>query len=266
MDDYLRLPLSSLVIATSLIAVNGAISVALRLQLERRLFWAALRTVVQLLLVGLVLQSVFRWQSPWLVLLWGTVMTAVAGLTAAGRVEYRYPRLAWDSLVAVGASCWLMALVAVAAVVRNRPWYDPQYFIPLLGMLLGNTLNGLALGMDRFTHALAAGRVQIEGRLALGATGYEAAQPHLVEAVRTGMLPIINSMTVVGLVSLPGMMTGQLLAGVAPVEAVKYQIVIMFLIAAATALGTVLAVFAGYRRLFNPWSQFLFQRLHRRST
>ncbi len=72
MDDYLRLPISSLVIAASLIAVNGAISVALRLQLERRLFWAALRTVVQLLLVGLVLQSVFRWQSPWLVLLWGT--------------------------------------------------------------------------------------------------------------------------------------------------------------------------------------------------
>jgi len=185
----------------------------------------------------------------------------VAGLTAATRVQCRYAGLWWDSLVALGATCWLLALLGATAIVRNRPWYDPQYFIPLLGLLLGNTLNGLALGLDRFTHTLATTRAAVEGRLALGATGYEAAREPLVQAVRTGMLPILNSMSVVGLVSLPGIMTGQLLAGVPPVQAVKYQIVVMFLIAAAVALGTVLAVFAAYRRLFNSWGQFLADRL-----
>ncbi len=264
MNTYHPLPLSSLVIAVLLIGINGAVSLVLQLQLERRLFWAAVRCVVQLLLVGLVLQSVFRWQSLWVVLLWGAVMTAVAGLTVATRVQYRYAALWWDSLVALGATCWLLALLAATAIVRNRPWYDPQYFIPTLGLLLGNTLNGLALGLDRFTHALATGRTAIEGRLALGATSYEAARESLIQAVRTGMLPILNSMSVVGLVSLPGIMTGQLLAGVLPAEAVKYQIVVMFLIAAAVALGTVVAVFAAYRRLFNPWGQFLVDRLHRK--
>ncbi|MHC5541752.1 ABC transporter permease, partial [Singulisphaera rosea] len=96
---------------------------------------------------------------------------------------------------------------------------------------------------------------------ALGATRWEAARRPIQESVRTGMIPTINAMMVVGIVSLPGMMTGQLLAGVAPVEAVKYQIVIMFLISSGTALGTVGVVLLSYRRLFNVDHQFLYRRI-----
>jgi putative ABC transport system permease protein len=154
--------------------------------------------------------------------------------------------------------------VALLAVVQVRPWYLPQYAIPLLGMILGNTLNGISLGLDRFGEELVGKRDQVEALLALGATRWEAARASVGRAVRTGMIPTLNTMMVVGLVSLPGMMTGQLLAGADPMQAVMYQIVIMFLIASATALGTVSVVLLGYRRLFSRDHQFLYARIQKR--
>jgi putative ABC transport system permease protein len=132
------------------------------------------------------------------------------------------------------------------------------------GMILGNTLNGISLGLDRLGSELAAKRAQVEALLALGATRWEAARHPIQEAVRTGLIPIMNSMMVVGIVSLPGMMTGQILAGASPLEAVKYQIVIMFLIASGTALGTVSVVLLSYRRLFNSSHQFLYHLVKER--
>jgi putative ABC transport system permease protein len=124
-------------------------------------------------------------------------------------------------------------------------------------MIRGNTLNGISLGLDRLGGELVGTRTRVETVLALGGTRWEAARLPVQQAVRTGLLPIINSMMVVGVVSLPGMMTGQLLAGVSPLEAVKYQIVIMFLIASGTALGAVSVVLRSHRRLFNAHHQFL---------
>jgi putative ABC transport system permease protein len=151
-----------------------------------------------------------------------------------------------------------MGSLALFVLIGVKPWYSPQYAIPLLGMILGNTLNGISLGLDRLGSALAAQRPQVEAMLALGATRWEAARAPVREAVRTGLIPMLNSMMVVGIVSLPGMMTGQILAGSSPIEAVKYQIVIMFLIASGTALGTVSVVLLSYRRLFNASHQFLY--------
>jgi len=252
--------------AASLIVVNGILSVALRLRLERQLAIAAARTVGQLLLVGLVLESIFSLgQRNWTVVVgMMTFMAAIAGVSAVQRSRYRYRGIWLDSLVSIWASSWLIAAVALLAVVRVDPWYRPQYAIPLLGMILGNTLNGISLGLDRFGEELTARRDQVESLLALGATRWEAARGPIQEAVRTGMTPIINSMMVVGLVSLPGMMTGQMLGGVDPMVAVKYQIVIMFLIGSATALGCVGVVLLSYRRLFSRDHQLLAGRIVRR--
>jgi putative ABC transport system permease protein len=184
-------------------------------------------------------------------------MTLVAGVAAVGRTQRRFSGVYMSSIVSVWASSWLVGIFALVAVMRQAThWYEPQYAIPLLGMILGNTLNGISLGLDRLGDELSGRRDQVEALLCLGATRWQAALPALRSAVRTGMLPIINSMTVVGIVSLPGMMTGQLLAGVDPIDAVKYQIVILFLIAAGTALGTVGVVLLSFQRLFNPRHQF----------
>jgi putative ABC transport system permease protein len=177
------------------------------------------------------------------------------------RAGHRFPGIWLASLVSMWASSWLVTGVGLVAVVQVEPWFRPQYAIPLLGMILGNTLNGISLGLDRFGEELTSRREQVESLLALGASRWEAAQEPVRRAVTTGMVPIVNSMMVVGLVSLPGMMTGQLLAGVEPIAAVKYQVVILFLIAAGTALGTVSVVLLSYRRLFNAQHQFRFDLL-----
>jgi putative ABC transport system permease protein len=264
------IPLSSwqVAVAASLVVVSGALSLALRLGLERRLLVAAIRIVVQLLLIGLVLRWVFAAGREWhFVLALLTAMTLIAGVAAVSRVERRYPGIWLDSIVSIWASSWLMAAVAVFGVVQvqganaDASWYNPQYTIPLLSMILGNTLSGISLGLDRLGSELASKRDQVDTLLALGATRWEAAHPAIRQSVRTAMIPTINTMMVVGLVSLPGMMTGQILAGADPEDAAKYQIVIMFLIAAGAALGTVSAALLGYRRLFTPDHQFLPSRL-----
>jgi len=256
--SYLELSYWQVALATLLILFNGALSLVLKLGLGRRLLIAASRTTVQLLLVGLVLQKVFALRHWAPVLGLGLAMVLIAGLAAVRRTSRRFPGIWLSSTLSILVSSWVVAGIGLGAIVRVEPWYLPQYAIPFLGMILGNALTGISLGLDRFTEALVQGRDQVELYLALGATRWEAALPAIRQAVRTGMIPILNSMTVAGLVSLPGMMTGQLLAGVPPAQAVKYQIVIMFLIASVTGLGTVGAVLLSYLRLFNRRHQFAY--------
>ncbi len=260
---YLELSYWQVAAAALLVLVNGAISVFLELGIERRLLIAATRTVVQLLLVGLVLQWVFSVSRWYLVVGLMLVMALVAGVAGVRRTARRYPGIWANAIVSVWASSWLITAAALFGIVDVEPWYRPQYAIPLLGMILGNTLNGISLGLDRLGEELTGRRAEVEGLLALGARRWEAARRPVRRAVRTGMIPIVNSMMVVGIVSLPGMMTGQLLAGVSPVQAVKYQVVIMFLIASGTALGTVSVVLLSYRRLFSRRHQFLAHLLRR---
>ncbi|MHB8899112.1 MAG: ABC transporter permease [Thermoguttaceae bacterium] len=263
--EYIQLDLWQVSLAAALILVNAAISVLLRLGLEGRLLLASVRTIVQLLLIGLVLQWVLApGRSLMFVVGLMAAMTGIAGLSALERVGFRYRGIWLDSVLAMWFSSWLIASIGVFQIVRVPADEFAQYAIPLLGMILGNTLNGISIGLDRLGDQFDGRRSHVETLLALGATRWEAARDCVGQAVRTGMIPIINSMSVVGLVSLPGMMTGQLLAGVDPLQAVLYQIVIMFLIAAGTALGTVIVVLAAYRRLFNRDHQFLPHRLRKK--
>jgi putative ABC transport system permease protein len=266
MSGYENLSLFDLALAAMLIVVNGALSVALNLGLERKLLIAAARTVVQLLLIGYVLGWVFTFARWYIVLPLMALMTVIAGLAASGRGRRTYAGQRVDSIVSIWGSAWIIGAFGLFVVIRIHPWYEPQYAIPILGMILGNTLTGVSLGIERMTEELTAGRAAVEMSLALGATRWEAAQGPARQAVRAGMIPTLNQMAVVGLVSLPGMMTGQVLAGQSPLQAVRYQIVIMFLIAAASALGVVGAVVLTYRRLFSPDHRFMASQLVERRT
>jgi putative ABC transport system permease protein len=128
-------------------------------------------------------------------------------------------------------------------------------------MVLGNQLTGISLCTDRMLAILIERRHEIEMELACGATRWEAAREALRESIRTGMIPIINSMMVTGLVFLPGMMTGQILAGIDPVVAVRYQIMVMFMFAAANSLGCIIMVLLVYRRMFNARHQLESDRI-----
>ena len=160
-------------------------------------------------------------------------------------------------------SSFTIALFALFVVVGNEPWYQPQYAIPLLGMLLGNTMNGIALALDRLTQTAWEQRDVIEARLMLGYSSLEAVSDIRQQVFRSGLIPIINAMAAAGIVSLPGMMTGQILAGADPVEAVKYQIMIMFLITGGAGFGTLAAVHLGVKRLFDDRERLRLDRLKR---
>lgn len=259
--DYIHLENWQLGFAAALIVLNLAISIWLRLGLARSLLVASVRMVVQLLLVGFILDSVFALSTPMPVIGIGIVMAALASVAAVRRTGRRFPGIYWNSLLSTLGAAFVVTGAALAGIINVHPWFAPQYAIPLLGMVLGNLLTGVSLALDRFMHGIAREAGVIESDLALGATRWEAARPLISDALRTGMVPTINAMMVMGVVSLPGMMTGQMLAGAAPTAAVRYQIVIMFMIAAATALGTLGVILLAYLRLFNRHHQLCATRV-----
>lgn len=251
------LPLDAvdLAVASCLVAVAGAVSLGLRLGLERRLAIAALRTVVQLSLVGYLLEWVFALANPWVVALVFVFMVGAAAHAALQRPSRRLRGFIGSTFLTLMLTGTLCTAVVTQLIVRVDPWYQPRYVIPLLGMVLGNSLTGISLCIDTLLESLVVRGDQVEADLALGATRWEAMREPLSSAVKRGLIPIINMMSVAGLVSLPGIMTGQILAGASPLDAVKYQVVIMFMLAGATSLGATIASLLIYRRLFNERHQ-----------
>lgn len=242
-----------LVLAAFLVLVLGIISWRMRLELGRRLAVASVRTTVQLLLIGHVLRILFDHTSFFFVLAISMVMLMIAGREVVAR-QHRRIRGFHGWLLGTGSmfvSSFAVTFFALRAIIANDPWYTPQYAIPLLGMLLGNTMNGIALSMDRMTESLWQQRQTVEQRLLLGQTSAEAILEIRRQAMRSGMIPIINAMAAAGLVSLPGMMTGQILGGSSPMDAVKYQILIMFLICAGTGFGVLTAISLIGKKLFD---------------
>jgi putative ABC transport system permease protein len=249
------IPLSpfDLALAALLVLVLAAISFRMRLELTGSLLVAALRTTVQLLLIGLVLKVIFSHaQWPWVALI-AMVMLLAAGREVMARQKRRFTGW-WGFGVgtcSMFVSSFAVTLLALIAMVGADPWYEPQYAVPLLGMLLGNTMNGVSLGLNHLTQGAWKQRAELEQRLLLGQDWKEVISDIRRESIRTGMIPIINSMAAAGLVSLPGMMTGQILGGSPVLEAVKYQILIMFLIAGGTGFGILSALGIASRRLFD---------------
>jgi len=239
-----------LALTAVLVLLLSGLSFAMRLRLERQLIVAALRTAVQLTLVGLVLKVVFANEQLHWVGLAVVFMLLVAGREVMARQQHRLTGW-WGygvGTVSMFVSTFAITVIALIVVIGTEPWYQPQYAIPLMGMMLGNTMNGIALGLDRLTSDARGQRLTIEARLVLGQHWQQAISDIRRNSIRTGMIPIINAMAAAGLVSLPGMMTGQILSGTPPVEAVKYQILIMFMITAGTGFGTMAAVWLASRR------------------
>lgn len=254
-----------LAVASGLVVVAGLASLLMRLRLERQLAIAAVRTVVQLVLVGYLLRWVFQLNSAAVVVAIACLMIVIATSAALRRSTRTFRGAWWRAFAALFVTALVTTLCATQVVIGVKPWYDPQYLVPLLGMLLGNSLTGISLCLDHLLETLAERRDEIEMELAHGASRWEAARERLAEAIRRGMIPIINTMMVVGLVSLPGMMTGQILSGEDPLSAVKYQILIMFMIAAAVAITSMIIVLLAYRRLFTEDHRLDIEPIHRQA-
>jgi putative ABC transport system permease protein len=252
-------------LAAVLVAIVAVLSGRLRLGVGRQLAVNAVRMTAQLLLVGLVLRALFAHAHLGWIALMAAVMLLVAGREVMARQRRRFTGW-WGYGLGTGSmfvSSFTITTLALLVIVQPEPWYRPQYAIPLLGMLLGNTMNGISLSLDRLTQSAWQQHRIIEQRLILGQSRTEAIGDIRRESTRAALTPTINAMAAAGVVSLPGMMTGQILAGTAPFEAVKYQILIMFLIGAGAGLGSIGAVWLGSRHLFDPRHRLRLGRLRR---
>lgn len=238
-----------------LLAAAGMVLVAIgivrwqRAGLVTDLLVGALRTVVQLALVGHVLVYVFglnRW--PWVVALLA-VMLLVATREAVVRQDRRPRSLYPITGIALLAGSGLTLVYVSVVVVQVDPWYNPRYLIPLFGMIIGNAMNGAALAIERLASEIDTRQAEIEAYLALGADANYASREPVRRALRAALIPTVNSLMVVGLVALPGMMTGQIIAGASPLVAIRYQIVVMFMLASCVTIAACIATL-WYRRGF----------------
>lgn len=253
----------NLSLACLLVVALASFSFYARWAVGRSLLIATTRAVIQLALIGSILTLLFHELAAiWLIPI-VSIMILLAGREVMVRQKYR---LAGGGsyligLCAMSISSVTVTLYGLLVAVQHEPWYEPQYAIPLLGMVLGNTMTGISLAMDRLNQTVLQQQQQIEQQLMLGCSYKIAIQQSRNEAARAGLIPIINAMSAAGIISLPGMMTGQILSGTEPMEAVKYQLLIMFMIVGATGIGVLLALNLTVRRLFDERERLLIDHI-----
>lgn len=257
-DSLIELDPIDLVWALGMMAIAIGLSSFSRLGLELQLAIAAGRTVVQLLVVGSILAVIFDLKDP--VALPGVlgvlmVMLTIATITSRNRIGKKIPRLVPVVFGAMFFSTALTLSYTNLLIIHPKTWYEPQYLIPLAGMVLGNAMNGAAIAGERLVSTIKSSRQEIETHLSLGATPQQAVETYRKDAIRAGLIPTLNQMMVVGIVTLPGMMTGQLLSGISPLNAASYQILIMFMLAFANLTTALLVTQGVARQFFNAQAQ-----------
>jgi len=254
---------SDLLLAALFLVINGAISVAFGLRLELGLAIAAARMVVQLAAIGFILKFVLAQSSP----LW-TAGMAVAMLLIAGYELFERQQRCFKGWWTYGLgnatllfAAGLATLYTIVIVITPTPWYAPRYLLPVLGMVLASTLTSISLVLQTVTDGLEREKGAIEARFAQGATRLEAFAPLIRRALRTATAPVLNVMSVAGMVTLPGMMSGQIVAGADAIEAARYQIVMLFALTGAAGLGAITAALAGVLLLSDDRHRLRLDRL-----
>ncbi|MDI6602377.1 MAG: iron export ABC transporter permease subunit FetB [Thermoanaerobacteraceae bacterium] len=223
---------------------------------EKEILLSSVRMTIQLVLVGYILDYMFKNRNPLYTIIAMTVMEVFAIYNVFSRVKRKIsPEL--KRIIAFSMSFGTIAsmLYFILIVIQLRPWYDPQYFIPLGGMIIGNSMTGITLGVERIMDGFDSRKEQIEAALMLGATPGMSAKNVVNNAFDSAILPTINSMVGMGIVFLPGMMTGQILSGTSPLTAIEYQIAIMLGILGSVSLTVILFVMLGYKTFFNDRCQ-----------
>lgn len=213
---------------------------------------------LQLVLVGYVLVYIFETISPFMTLAAVTIMELFAIDNIFKRPKEKLSKKL-KKIIALSMVFGTLSSIAyfLFVVINITPWYDPRYFIPIAGMIIGNSMTGISLGVKGLSEGMKNQRALVESSLMLGATPANASKEIVNSAFDSAILPTINSMVGMGIVSLPGMMTGQILSGTSPIVATQYQIAIMLGIVGSVALSVILFVNMGYKTFFNHQDQLI---------
>ncbi|MCK5863362.1 MAG: ABC transporter permease [Candidatus Hydrogenedentes bacterium] len=211
------------------------------------------RMTVQLLFVGFYLHVVFQWNNPWINFLWIAVMVIVADASIIRSCGLRLRRFALPLAAALFLGVLIPLLLFLLVIIRPDPVLDARYIIPIAGMILGNCLRADIVGIRGFYDSLRKQEKIYLRSLASGASLHEALLPFIREALEGALRPTIATMGAMGIVSLPGMMTGVILGGANPMTAIKYQIAIMLAIFSGTAITVVAAIFLTLQKSFTSY-------------
>jgi putative ABC transport system permease protein len=257
-NGIIQLSIFQLLIAYGLVIVVFALLKVRKIAHQKLLFLATLRMSIQLVLVGYILIYLFDSQNPYLTILIIVIMQAFSLYTILKRFKNQLSK----ALIKVILITFPIATLSVLfyflfLIVQITPWFNPQYFIPLSGMIVGNSMTGVILGLSQMIQALNQQRDQIEEALILGAEVTTATKPIIDQSFSNAIIPTLNTMLGMGIVFLPGMMTGQILSGVSPLTAISYQIAIMLGILATVALSVLLVLYFGSKTYFNSQSQLI---------
>jgi putative ABC transport system permease protein len=256
-NQIIDIDLYKLLIGLGFVLISGMASLMYSLKLEKALLIGTARTFGQLFILGYVLKYVFALSSMYLVIGLFAFMILFAAWTIYGRVKERQVHFFMPVFLSMLLSYFLVSYLVTAVVVGVEPWWEPRYFLPLGGMVIGNSMNAIAIAIERLINELKSRRAEIEMKLCLGADSREASREILQTAMHAGMIPSINAMMAVGMVFIPGMMTGQIIAGSDPLIAIKYQIMVMIMLSGSTALGTLVTVLLVRKRCFNKAEQLI---------
>lgn len=223
---------------------------------EKEIVLSAFRMTGQLVLMGYVLVAVFKVNHLLISLGIFALMEIFAIRNIYARIKAKINlKLRRVIVISMLLGTGVPVFFFLAVVINVNPWYEARYFIPIAGMLIGNSMTGIALGAERMINGMKARREWVEGALMLGATPFRASKGVVNEAFNAAILPTINSMVGMGIVFLPGMMVGQILSGVSPMIAIEYQIAIMLGILGSVSLTIFILLQLGYKTFFNKWSQ-----------
>ena len=223
------------------------------LRLSRDIGISILRMSIQLALVGIYIKMLFNLNNPWLNGMWILMMLIVADLSILRRAGLKARYFALATFTAIASSILFSTAYLVILVIRPAHFYDARYIVPLAGMILGNCLQGNVIALERFYSSLRKNENEYMTFLMLGATRWEAVRPYFRDAVKAAINPTIASMATMGVVSLPGMMTGQILGGSEPWLAVKYQIAIMICIFTSTTIASIINLKLSLNIAFNAF-------------
>ncbi|MDF2674425.1 MAG: iron export transporter permease subunit FetB [Clostridiales bacterium] len=225
---------------------------------ETEILLATFRMTIQLILTGYALVYIFEKPNPIYTILIIIAMEIFAINNIIKRIKQKIST-GLKKAIAISMICGniLSLFFFILIVVNVSPWYDPRYFIPIAGMLVGNSMTGISLGVTKLVDGIHMQKSLVEGALMLGATPKMASKKIVDNAFDSAILPTINSMVGMGIVFLPGMMTGQILSGTSPVTAIEYQIAIMLGILGSVALTVIIFVQLGYKTFFNKEDQLV---------
>lgn len=224
------LSILSLASMYALMLIPLAIFFYLQLGIVRETLVSIVRMTVQLILVGLYLKYIFQLNNPLVSLLWVVIMLVVANLSILNKAGLKRRFFFWRSMAGVAGSTLFVSGWFILIAIRPEPVYDARYMVPIVGMILGNCLRSNVLSLERFYSGIRKNEHEFMTYLMLGASLREAIRPYLRTAIKAAVNPSVASMATMGIVSLPGMMTGQILSGAMPITAIKYQIGIMICI------------------------------------